>query len=158
LHITELRELFDDAAPYLIARSPIFLCDRLLGFWLEYHTPIAAAIGTVFRQKPGVTKRISHRFDLTSFIPINRSNRHKFDLKSMASRQQEILSLKSESIVRFVQIWEQFVRAILKPHWLSKTFRRHSLLICHDMNLFVHRRIAGILVAGIIAQTLFLVA
>jgi hypothetical protein len=27
----------------------------------------------------------------------------------MASRQQEILSLKSESIVRFVQIWEQFV-------------------------------------------------
>src|SRR6266404_2791588 len=29
LHITELRELFDDAAPYLIARSPIFLCNRL---------------------------------------------------------------------------------------------------------------------------------
>jgi hypothetical protein len=109
LHITELRGLFDDAAPYLIARSPIFLCTRLLRFWLEYQTPIAALIGTVFRQKPDVTKRIPHRFDLTSFIPINRSNRHKFDLKSMASRQQEILSLKSESIVRFVQIWEQFV-------------------------------------------------
>jgi len=28
LHIIELRELFDDA-PYLIARSPIFLCNRL---------------------------------------------------------------------------------------------------------------------------------
>src|SRR5260221_1366413 len=87
LHITELRELFDDAAPYLIARSPIFLCNRLLGFWLEYHTPIAAAIGTVFRQKPDVTKRISHRFDLTSFFPINRSILHQIDMLQYSQPQ-----------------------------------------------------------------------
>ena len=79
LHITELRVLFVDAPYLIIARSPIFLCDRL--------RPTTAAIGTVFCQNPDVMKRISHRFDLTYFIPINRSNRHKLDLKTMASRQ-----------------------------------------------------------------------